>query len=79
MGIVTIASTLQWSWSLGLLWLLAAGLFGGGYVLCGSVVALGPPSPNRRSASFQIGRMAMLLGLLMAVAAFVVTGLVLVT
>jgi hypothetical protein len=56
------------AWSLGLLWLAAALLFGAGFVMCGNVVAVGPTSSAQRSAVFQAGRMVMLAGLLTAVA-----------
>jgi hypothetical protein len=67
------------AWSLGLLWLAAALLFGAGFVMCGNVVAVGPTSPAQRSAVFQAGRMVMLVGLLTAVAVAVTTLLALVS
>jgi len=47
---------------------LSVVLFGGGLLLCGNVMALGPPPVGQRSVVFRIGRMVMLLGLLTAVA-----------
>jgi hypothetical protein len=76
--IFVVVGQVEWTWSLGLLWAIALVLFGGGFLLCGNVVSLGPLPPQQRSLGFRIGRMVMLLGLLIAVAAASVTVLALV-
>jgi len=79
MHIYFVVGQVESAWSLGLLWAMALVLFGGGFLLCGNVVTLGPPPPQQRSLGFRVGRMVMLLGLLTAVVAAVVTVLALVS
>jgi hypothetical protein len=68
MVMFALTSQPEWSLSLGVLAALSVVLFGGGLLLCGNVMALGPPPVGQRSVVFRIGRMVMLLGLLTAVA-----------
>ena len=73
MDIYVVVGQVESASSIGLLWAMALVLFGGGFLLCGNVVVLGPPPPQQRSVGFRVGRMVMLLGLLTAVVATVVT------
>jgi multisubunit Na+/H+ antiporter MnhE subunit len=68
MVMFALASQPEWSLSIGVLAVLSLVLFGGGFMLCGNVVSLGPPPVGQHSVAFRIGRMVMLLGLLTAVA-----------